>query len=281
MGAAVNLLGQRFGQLIVIAKAPNYKRKTCWLCKCDCGNEVIKTTSNLRSGHAKSCGCSYYEKANCKGINPVGQRFGRLIVTKLYGVKNHKRIWECKCDCGGTAHLPTSSLKVTKSCGCLQIESTKKTNLKHGYSSRHGSNHIKHIYKGMIDRCENPRNPQYKNYGARGIKVCSSWHDLKAFGDWATTHGCKDNLQIDRIDNDGDYCPENCRFVTPIENANNRRKTVYVTIEGQRLPLSEAARKYNCPRWRIVNRLRAGRKDIELISVHVKRKEANTNGNSK
>lgn len=85
----------------------------------------------------------------------------------------------------------------------------------------------------MIGRCENPNREKYKDYGGRGIKVCSEWHQANNFVLWALSNGYKKGLQIDRIDNNGDYCPENCRFTTPKENSRNRRNTKRLTINGE------------------------------------------------
>ena len=91
----------------------------------------------------------------------------------------------------------------------------------------------------MKGRCENPNRPNYKNYGGRGIKVCEEWHEASNFIRWALNNGYKRGLQLHRIDNDGDYCPENCRFVTPKENSRNRRNTKLLTVNGETKPVAE------------------------------------------
>ena len=94
-------------------------------------------------------------------------------------------------------------------------------------------------WKTMIHRCEDEKREKYPIYGGRGIKVCEEWHDIRNFIFWAILNGYKEGLQIDRIDNNGDYCPENCRWVTPKENSRNRRNTVYLTINGQTKSVAE------------------------------------------
>lgn len=89
------------------------------------------------------------------------------------------------------------------------------------------------VWCSMKGRCENPNRPKYKDYGGRGIKVCDEWHDCGAFAEWAFSSGYKRGLQIDRIDVNGDYCPENCRFVTPKQNSRNRRNTKRLTVNGE------------------------------------------------
>ena len=109
----------------------------------------------------------------------------------------------------------------------------------------HREAHRTRIYKiwcGMRERCNRVNHPGYKNYGGRGIRVCPEWDDYVAFRDWAISNGYSDNLTIDRIDVDGNYCPENCRWITQQEQQRNRRNNHYVDYKGQRYILKDLAR---------------------------------------
>ena len=127
---------------------------------------------------------------------------------------------------------------------CQQVE--KRTgNYHHNGNPKHGLYHgnesLFNTWQTMIGRCENPYRPKYKDYGGRGIKVCPEWKTAQNFVRWALGNGYQPGLQIDRIDNDGDYCPENCRFVTPKENSRNRRNTKFLTLDGATKCVSEWA----------------------------------------
>lgn len=95
------------------------------------------------------------------------------------------------------------------------------------------------VWQTMKERCENPNRQKYKDYGGRGIKVCDEWHEASNFVKWALENGYEKGLQLDRIDNDGDYCPDNCRFVTAQENNRNRRNTKFLTVNGVTKTLME------------------------------------------
>lgn len=143
------------------------------------------------------------------------QKFERL--TALYKLNNyHKKgvWWLCACDCGNLTEVRGISLRAkhTKSCGCLN-EATKT---KHGkYNTK-----LYRVWIKMKERCYNKKHMHYKNYGGRGIAVCSEWrYNFMSFYTWATDNNYSDNLQIDRINNNGNYEPSNCRFVTPKETA--------------------------------------------------------------
>jgi hypothetical protein len=156
----------------------------------------------------------------------VGQRFGRLVVLARTLKQGKHTMWYCECDCGNMTKVSLINLIIghTKSCGCFQQESR----IDHGLS-KHPLNKVWISAKG---RCNNPKNKEYKNYGGRGIVFSDEWVDFKVFYDWSIAHGYREGLELDRVNNDGPYSPENCRWATREQQCNNTRSNRLLTFNG-------------------------------------------------
>lgn len=179
-----------------------------------------------------------------KTIDLTGQVFNRLTVMKQTGINNHgDSTWLCKCNCGKETIVAGYRLRngKTQSCGCLNKEITRNRSLTHGKSKEK----IYFVWKAMINRCTNNKNHNYKDYGGRGIKVCTEWMNINNFIKWANSNGYKEGLEIDRINNDGNYEPSNCRWTTRKVQTNNCRRNIVVNIEGVSKTLKQWAEYSN------------------------------------
>lgn len=169
----------------------------------------------------------------------TGRKFGRLtVLNRTKNDKHDKAQWICQCDCGNKVVVSTGHLKSghTKSCGCYHKYRASEANKTHGVSH----NRICRILYTMIERCQNEKFKYYKNYGGRGIKVCDEWrNNPQSFVDWSMSHGYEDGLTIDRIDNDGNYEPNNCRWITQKEQLNNTRRNININYNGETHTLKE------------------------------------------
>ena len=161
-------------------------------------------------------------------IDLTGQRFGRLVVIREAGRdKGGHVLWLCRCECGNEVTVRGDHLRNedTTSCGCYQRECVAEAHTTHGMSKTR----LFSIWQDMLQRAGFYKGAPEKvkhNYQDRGITVCDEWLVFENFRDWALSHSYKEGLQIDRRDNDKGYCPENCRWVSPKENTNNRRNTL-------------------------------------------------------
>lgn len=249
-----DLSGSVFGDLTVLRFEGYSKKNPKWICKCSCGEIVSVFESGLKSGRTKNCGGVLHSKY-------VGKRYGRLVVLPNTKTTGNGLQYLCRCDCGKEIYSTIGNLtsENTKSCGCLSSEIVSKRNKTHGMSGTR----IYDIWSHMIARCEKPYDKRYGRYGARGISVCDEWHKFEEFYKWAISSGYKEDLTIDRIDVDGGYCPENCRWATYKQQENNTSKNVLITFNGETKTLSEWADFYKISYKTLHQRIRVYKWDFE------------------
>lgn len=169
----------------------------------------------------------------------TGKKYGRLTVVKRANNIGKLTAWECICDCGNTTIVSGGHLKDghTRSCGCLSKENIRKRT--HGMTGER----LYRIWQGMKNRCRNENTEHYDRYGGRGISVCEKWNNsFESFMEWAKSNGYEDGLSIDRIDNNKGYSPDNCRWATRVEQANNCDSNRILRHNGEEHTLAEWAK---------------------------------------
>jgi len=240
----IDMTGVVAGRLLVQGRAENSKHGHIkWSCLCTCGCRVDVAGQSLRNGETKSCGCIRKELMQAKATDLRGRRFGRLLAQDR--VTAPRPTYLCLCDCGKTKVIPSTQLLAgrTNSCGCLLSEIVKKLHTKHGKSNTTEFR----IWAGMIARCYTPSATGYKNYGGRGITVCQHWRDAFA-GFYADMGPRPKGMSLDRINPNSAYTPENCKWSTALEQANNKTDNHFVEAYGQRKTISQWARELDVNR---------------------------------
>ena len=185
----------------------------------------------------------------------VGERFGRLVVVNHIGTLRRKSRWVCRCDCGKSVTVNGGSLTSgnTSSCGCLNLEKIKKRATRHGHATVTARTRTYRIWQAMLNRCRNPNQPNFKDYGGRGITVCPRWLFFKAF--LRDMGECPEGFSINRIDNDGDYEPQNCRWASREEQMRNTRRNRILTLNGVTKCLKDWARSLDIDQASLRERL--------------------------
>lgn len=230
-------IGERYGKLVIIAPSNRYKGEIYWVCRCDCGGTKILKNRYVCGGRFTSCGkCKKGYFRNHPEFQKE-QKIGRLTLL-FREIKGHKAtaFWHCICECGKRTVSRECGLQdgTTQSCGCLAREKIVNKITKHGLSKHRLTN----IHQGLMRRCNEPTNWAYSSYGARGIEVCEEWlapapEGFLNFYAWAISNGYREDLSIERLDVNGNYCPENCTWATSKQQGRNRRTTRRAIYKGK------------------------------------------------
>ena len=271
-------IGKKFGHLTVIGQSPKTNRySNKFDFRCDCGNIISEIPSRVLYGHTTSCGkCNFRNKSLSPifDINEyIGEKYNMLTVIGIAERKPTDKKWYllCKCDCGNTIRVTPYQLKANqiKSCGCLRHISPSYVDGK--------SNHpLYGTWLQMIRRCENPKSTHYDRYGGRGIKVCEEWHDFWKFVEWSDSVGGKpDGYTLDRINNDGNYEPSNCRWADRETQSSNKSNNLFVSYKGKTLTLKQWSVLTGINHQTLINRYRRGWDAKRIIETPV----AHNNGN--
>lgn len=270
MSKLKNLTGMKFGRLTVIERAENDKHgRARWLCHCDCGNEVVTNAGDLIRNHTQSCGCLQKEKASESCLKDLtGMKFGRLTVIERAENRNTKVYWVCKCDCGNEVIVTGANLLRghTQSCGCLVKEKNSGIHIKHGMRT----SKIYNVWIGIKNRCLNSSEPVYKRYGGRGITIYPAWiDDFQAFYEYVSKleNFGEEGYSLDRIDNNGNYEPNNLRWTDKKTQSRNRHNNRFVKYNGVEMTLAEAAELSGINHSTLNNRLNHGDSDLTLFRL--------------
>ena len=197
----------------------------------------------------------------------TGKQFGRwTVISYIPGTKIKPSKWLCRCSCGKEAKVPSDRLRSgrSQSCGCLHYETVSKVLTKHGCTNER----LYKLWTSMRNRCGNKNEKCYHNYGGRGIKICEEWNDYSNFRDWAVNNGYDENADfgkctIDRIDVNGDYSPNNCRFISLKQQENNRTNNRLLTFNGETKTMAEWAKETGINYGTISTRINRHRWTVE------------------
>lgn len=196
--------------------------------------------------------------------NLLGLKFGKLHVMQDTGKRRYQKVvWLCKCDCGKEREVVGSFLTTGKVYECKDCSKLSHQKTAYSHNIRHA---LKNIYYHMKDRCENPKSDAFKYYGARGIRLCKEWSEsLVVFREWAVENGYTHGLSLERIDVNGNYCPENCKWIPLREQPFNRRDNIFIHFKGKKVSLARMCYDLNLDLKKIRRYIRTNIKYSELI----------------
>lgn len=256
-------VGKVFGLLTIVEEFEGKRGAEKVKCRCICGNEIIVLYRKLLAHTLNSCGCMSYEDAKKLAtknkweqhrISIIGERFGNLVVVEELEEKGGKRMLRCLCDCGEETIVEFGNLRnhLTTSCGCrrwLNMSKSKNINDYKEFKKQNAnaSERLYVIWRCMRARCLNEENISYPHYGGRGITICTEWLDFLPFRTWAINNGYNDKLTLERVDVNGNYCPENCTWIPWEEQCNNKRNTIRLTYKGETHTLKEWSKLLGIP----------------------------------
>lgn len=269
-----DFIGKEFGNVTVIENPSNSQK---FLFQCKCGRVFYDEPNRIISGHKKSCGkCNYLNHPNYneKSIQDeiIGNTYG-LLTAKKFVKQNNQWFVNCKCACGKEKLVLPYQLKYNKvkSCGCLRVSCAEKgrkilQETKKYKGDGRTKNPLYGIWKQMLNRCENENAKHYDRYGGRGIKVCDEWHDFWQFVKWSDFVGGRPKgFSIDRIDNDGNYEPSNCRWADSSTQSKNKSSNLIITHNGITKTLSEWAIELGLSDQAMYNRYHRGWNDTDMF----------------
>lgn len=261
MGKKEDIAWQKYGLLTFVRFHKIINKKTYWVSICDCGKEAIVRIDAVKQGRVISCGCVRHKRGkNC--INLTGMSFGKLTVIKISSSHNPKSLlWDCQCGCGKTIKVQGNSLRTghTKSCGCFHKETAANQAYKMGKSNTtHGMSRTQEYetWHHMKQRCYDKNQRSYKEYGGRGIRVCSRWKT--SFENFFADMGPKPSPShtIERKNTNKHYSPKNCIWASWKEQQRNRRNNIMITHKEKTQCISAWAEEYGLTTAQLWRRIR-------------------------